>query len=87
MDDALSRILDILADISGRSPEQLRCVVWLLHDPYITMREIGERIGKKRETVRDHLHRAAALHPEIGALLRSSRRAEVIRKRREKGER
>ena len=84
MDDALTRILGILAEIAEVSPEQLRCVVWLLRDPYVTMREIGERIGKRRETVRDHLHRAAARHPEIGALLRSARRAEVINHRKGK---
>ena len=81
MDDALNRILAILADLAVRTPSALPYVSLLLADSYLSITEIGERCGHSRQLASYHLYAAAARYPEIRALLRSERRAEVIRRK------
>ena len=78
---SLMRILEILGDLAQRSPKSLPYVSLLLAEPYASISEIGERCGHSRQLASYHLYNAAARYPEIRALLRSERRAEVIRRK------
>ncbi|MBQ7695559.1 MAG: hypothetical protein IJI85_10170 [Clostridia bacterium] len=80
-DPSLLRILEILVDLAVRTPSALPYVSLLLADPYASITEIGERCGHSRQLASYHLYTAAARYPEIRALLRSERRAEVIRRK------